>query len=167
MAENIQKVKLLKESLPLVSKNNTYILRYRVVSDDQNLISEWSKPMIVNGLTPINLGANGCQIQISSDKNIAAIVWGDENNRPAYDVFVRFGSTSTVSDANWNRYYYHGTPTVHNYSVLIPQTIVPFSGGSPVDAKYIRVKIQIANSEQAESSILTIFESTSSTQIKP
>jgi hypothetical protein len=166
MTEKIQKVKLSKDALPLVSKNNTYILRYRVVSEDQNSMSEWSKPVIVNGLPAIPLGANGCQIQISSDKNIASIVWGDENNRPAYDVFVKFGRTDVVSDAEWTAYYYHGTPTVHNYSVLIPETVTSITGITR-DAKYIRVKIQIANSEQAESNVLTIFESTSSTQIRP
>ena len=91
MARGQQKVVLTKETLPPVSKLSNdlygYIMRYRILSEDQNRYSHWSpirelpmpEPLIVSGDVAI-LG------------NIIQVVWGDEEGRPNYDVFAKFNN---------------------------------------------------------------------------
>ena len=41
--------------------------------------------------------------------SISTVVWGDEVNRPKYDIFVKFDGGS---------YVYHGTSPIHTYSFI-------------------------------------------------
>jgi hypothetical protein len=91
--EGIKKVILKKEELPALAKleENVYghFLRYRIVSQDKNRFSHWSK------ITPLTVfSADSPPPQVVGALNITessiAIVWDDEVNRPSYDVFVRF-----------------------------------------------------------------------------
>jgi hypothetical protein len=71
--------------------------------------------------------------------NIVQVVWGDEEGRPNYDVFVSFNEES---------YVYHGTTPTHQYSFL-----------TEYDAISVQVAIQIESTNKERSSFLTIFES--------
>ena len=108
MPRGQQKVRLPKEELPPVSKLSDgsygYVVRYRIISEDQNRYSHWSpiREVQLNTLQPVSgaVVANGSVIQV---------VWGDEEGRPNYDVFVKFDDQP---------YFYHGTTPTHQYSFL-------------------------------------------------
>jgi hypothetical protein len=139
--EGIKKVTLLKEEFPPLAKleENVYghILRYRIISEDKNRFSHWSK------ITPITVFSSDSppplvvgEITISGSS--ITIVWDDEINRPKYDIFVRF---------NNGNFFYHGTSPIHTYSIIAPEGTTS-----------VHVAIQIDSIDKELSSILTICE---------
>jgi len=142
MARGKEKVIISREDLPAVSKlsNGTYgyVVRYRIISEDQNRFSHWSpirelaipSPLQVTGDLAINISNGGGQ---------ASLVWGDEESRPSYDIFVSF---------NGEDYFYHGTSPTHQYGFILE------SGTTSVQAA---VQIESVNKER--SSQIQIFES--------
>ena len=130
----IKKAIILKSSLPAINSNTSgYAVRYRIVSEDKNRTSHWS---------PI-VDTNSVQFQsvsgaLSITSTIITAVWGDELNRPAYDIFVKFDSGAFV---------YHGTSTVHSYSFLKTGTTS------------VHVKVQVASSVKEVKTALVIFDS--------
>lgn len=130
-----KKVIIRYGDLPPVSSDNSYKIRYRIISEDKNRLSHWSPIVEVEAL-PVT-GVDGV---ISFDGQVSTVVWGDENNRPSYDVFVGFdGSTEE----------YHGTTSIHSYSLLVPPAAVSIS-----------VIIQIASNSKVLSEVLEIFTDT-------
>ena len=101
----IKKAIIKKALLPAIDSDNIgYIFRYRVISEDKNRTSQWSPVNIVADNSIANV--NGA-LQIS--QTITTVVWGDELNRPKYDIFVGFDSATPI---------YHGTSPIHTYSFL-------------------------------------------------
>lgn len=130
----VQKAIIQKESLPPIDSNTSaYAVRYRIVSEDKNRTSHWS-PIFVTNAVPIQ-SVSGA---LSITETIITMVWGDELNRPSYDVFVKFDSGTFI---------YHGTSTVHSYSFLNTGTTS------------VHVKVQIASSIKEVKAGLVIFDS--------
>jgi len=130
----VKKAIVLKSSLPAVDSDTSgYAVRYRIISEDKNRTSHWS-PIFVTSAIPVQL-VNGA---LSITETIITAVWGDELNRPSYDVFVKFDSGS---------FSYHGTSAVHSYSFLNTGTTS------------VHVKIQIASSVKQVKTALVIFDS--------
>jgi hypothetical protein len=139
--EGIKKVILKKEELPALAKleENVYghFLRYRIVSQDKNRFSHWSK------ITPLTVfSADSPPPQVVGALNITessiAIVWDDEVNRPNYDIFVSFDNGD---------FFYHGTSPIHSYLIIPPE------GTSLID-----VVIQVEAIVKEISEVLTICE---------
>jgi len=130
----IKKVIIKKASLPALDHNKVgYVFRYRIVSEDKNRTSQWS---------PINLVLDNSIISVAGAVQVSAsvisAVWGDELNRPKYDVFVGFdGATAT----------YHGTTPIHSYQFIKTGTT------------NVRVIIQVESSEKTLSANLQIYNS--------
>lgn len=139
MPRGKQKVILAKDDLPPLSKLSDgsygYIVRYRIISEDQNRYSHWSpiRELPAPSVIPVegSLAING---------NIAQLVWGDEEDRPNYDIFVSFDGAE---------YFYHGTSPTHQYSFLIPY-----------DTLSVQAKVQIESTNREQSELITIFTST-------
>lgn len=130
----VKKAIILKESLPPVDPESIgYVVRYRIISEDKNRTSHWSPTFVTNPI-PVE-SVNGA---LSITETIITAVWGDELNRPAYDIFVKFDSGSFV---------YHGTSATHMYSFLNTGTTS------------VHVKIQIASSVKQVNAGLVIFDS--------
>lgn len=130
----VKKAIILKESLPPVDFESAgYVVRYRIISEDKNRTSHWSPTFITN---PIPVESVSGALSIT--ETIITAVWGDELNRPAYDIFVKFDSGS---------FLYHGTSTTHMYSFLNTGTTS------------VHVKIQIASSVKEVNAGLVIFDS--------
>lgn len=83
MAE-YKKVKIPLSSLPPADSDNKYLIRYRIISSDKNQTSAWSPLYSVDGL-PISQVES--KLVLSSGTLTA--IWGDENNRPKYDIFLK------------------------------------------------------------------------------
>lgn len=138
MPRGQQKVRVPRSDLPDVSRLSDgtygYIVRYRIISEDQNRFSHWApiRELAMPPVVPVDgdVVVNGSVVQA---------VWGDEEDRPNYDVFVKFDSSS---------YFYHGTTSTHQYSLL-----------APYDSSTIQVAIQISSTEKERAEYLTIFES--------
>ena len=137
----IKKVTIPKKELlsltKLAEEVYGYSLRYRVVSEDKNRFSHWSKILPLVAFSPDSLPGvvDGA---LSFTQSSIAIVWGDEINRPSYDIFVRFDDGD---------FFYHGTSPIHTYLILREP------GFSSVD-----VAIQIDSINKERSEVLTICE---------
>lgn len=138
MPRGQQKVILSREDLPAVSKLSDgsygYIMRYRIISEDQNRYSHWSPVREMQVPIPGQVGG-----EIASVGDIAQVVWGDEEDRPSYDVFVSLDGGD---------YFYHGTTPTHQYSFLIEPGAIT-----------LRVAVQIESTNKERSDYITIFES--------
>jgi len=131
---NIKKLRVLKSSLPPIDHDTEkYNIRYRVISEDRNRVSHWSPIYNSDGVDlVVTSGA------VSKAGNIITAVWGDQNDFPEYDVFVKFDS---------NDFFYHGKSKVHSYSFLKTGTTS------------VRVKVQIISSKKEIKEALNIFDS--------
>jgi len=138
MPRGQQKVRIPRTDLPEVSRLSDgsygYIVRYRIISEDQNRFSHWS-PIRELTMPPV-IPTDG---DVVVNGSIVQAVWGDEEDRPNYDVFVKFDD---------GEYFYHGTTPTHQYSWL-----------APYDSLTVKVAIQISSTEKERSEFLTIFES--------
>jgi len=130
----IKKVIIKKASLPALDSDKVgYVFKYRIVSEDKNRTSQWS---------PINLVIDDSITSVSGSLQIGAntisAVWGDELNRPKYDVFVGFDGATPI---------YHGTTPIHSYEFIKTGTI------------NVRVIIQIESSKKELNQDLQIYNS--------
>jgi hypothetical protein len=130
----IKRVIIKKSSLPPLDHNKVgYFFRYRIVSEDKNRTSQWSP---INLVLDDSITAVAGAVQVSA--SIISAVWGDELNRPSYDVFVGFdGATAT----------YHGTTPIHSYQFIKTGTT------------NVRVIIQVESSEKTLNANFQIYNS--------
>ena len=130
----IKKVIIRKASLPALDHDKVgYVFRYRIVSEDKNRTSQWSP---INLVLDDSITAVTGAVQVST--SVISAVWGDELNRPKYDVFVGFdGATAT----------YHGTTPIHSYQFIKTGTT------------NVRVIIQVESSEKTLNANLQIYNS--------
>lgn len=126
-------LRILKNQLPPVESDNVYSVRFRAISEDKNRISHWSPVFVIESTTPVPIDGD---IVITGPLVISA--WEDEENRPYYDVFVKFDS---------DPYIYHGTTPIHTYTFLNEASST------------VRVKVQIVGSAKTSNATLTIWES--------
>jgi hypothetical protein len=138
MARSQEKATVQKEDLPAVSKLSNelygYIVRYRIISEDQNRFSHWAPLREVQ--IPEPTAVSGA---VSLSGSILNVVWGDEEIRPRYDIFVKFDS---------QQYFYHGTSPTHQYSIIVD-----------AQASSVQVSIQIESTNKEFSEFLKIYES--------
>ena len=130
----IRKVIIRKASLPALDHDKVgYVFRYRIVSEDKNRTSQWSP---INLVLDDSITAVAGAVQVST--SVISAVWGDELNRPKYDVFVGVdGATAT----------YHGTTPIHSYQFIKTGTT------------NVRVIIQVESSEKTLNANLQIYNS--------
>lgn len=126
-------LRIPKNDLPPVESDNVYSVRFRVVSEDKNRTSHWSPVFVIESTTPVAVSG---EVVVSGPIVIAA--WEDEEDRPQYDIFVKFDS---------DPYIYHGTTPIHTYTFLNEASST------------VRVKVQIVGSAKTSNATLTIWES--------
>jgi hypothetical protein len=135
MDSNIKKVIIQKSDLPPVFYDTGgYVVRYRIISDDRNRTSHWS-PIFLLPAQKVNQ-VDGAVV---FNNNVITATWGDEEDRPEYDVFVSFDGKTP---------FYHGTSPIHTYSFLNEE-----------DAETVLVIIQIASTLKKLNDSLRIYQS--------
>lgn len=87
MADVLKKSTIKSADLPEVSPNNTYIVRYRIVSQDQNRYSHWSPIYNINA-PAIDKDEIDGSITFSETTRQITVGWTNEAKGP-YDVFYR------------------------------------------------------------------------------
>ena len=128
-----KKFRIKRNQLPPVESDNKYSARFRIISEDKNRVSHWSPIYILNSTPPV--GVDGGLVVNGS---VITAVWGDEEGRPQYDVFVNFDSAG---------YQYHGTTPIHSYTFLNEASST------------VRVTVQITGAKKEINPTLKIFES--------
>lgn len=129
----IKQIRISKEELPPVDSDNSYTLRYRIISEDKNRVSHFS-PMTSISANVIE-SVSGTLVK---NGTYSTAVWGDASTHPKYDIFVSFDGGS---------YSYHGTSPTHTYSFLNTGTIS------------VQVIVQIEGTSKTRSDTLKIFTS--------
>lgn len=132
----IKKVVIPKSTLPSVTSDNKYFVRYRIVSQDKNRVSAWSPTFELNAITPTPLLASN--VTYSINNKLVNIAWIDPELRNNYDIFIKSNSSA---------YVYHGTVTGQSYSFLTNATTS------------IQFAIQISSISKEKSETLEIYES--------
>lgn len=137
--KNIKKVIIPKNELPSVDLNNLkYNVRYRIVSEDKNRISYWSK---IYSVTPPPVGLLDYTIAVDTPHNLVTIVWTPKPSQglTSFDLYIKWVGNHSESLYPWE---YVATPTVNNYLVAYPTSIVdPLTLGTELPKK-IRVALQ-------------------------
>lgn len=131
--QGIRKVIIPKSSLPAVTNDNKHLVRYRIVSEDRNRVSGWS-PIFQLDAKPVETVDGDWSVS----GRVITLVWGDEEARPQYDIFVKFDG---------GQYVYHGTSSIHTYSLISTGTTS------------FQFAIQVAGISKTRSSALEIYES--------
>ena len=132
----IKKVVIPKSTLPSVTSDNKYFVRYRIVSQDKNRVSAWSPTFELNAITPTPLLASN--VTSSINNKLVNIAWIDPELRNNYDIFIKSDSGA---------YAYYGTVTGQSYSFLTNATTS------------IQFAIQISSISKEKSETIEIYES--------
>lgn len=132
MADNrIKKVIINKASLPPLNGDiESYVVRYRIISEDRNRVSHWSPQFYVSANAPEVEDLSNIEVTKSQDSIIVTWNLDDDAEIPQTDVFVAWGSD--MSGVGLYEYY----ATVIATSITIP---IPNGKGS-VD---VRVQLSV------------------------
>jgi hypothetical protein len=123
----IQKIKVTGDSLPLITSNGKYFLRYRVVSSDGSLTSAWSTLYEFDGnqipdFTGTETQADTLLATVNPDKISILLQWesiGTTTTESAlFDVFAKWSYATDGSYAE--DYSYKSTVSSTNFSIAIP-----------------------------------------------
>lgn len=95
MADEFKKAIVKSENLPPVNPGNKRTLRYRILGEDNVPVSSWSPLYFVDAQAISNVSISTTALSVDSFLS----TWGDENQRPAYDVFVSYG----IGISSWSR----------------------------------------------------------------
>ena len=119
MVDEIKKAIVQSSDLPPVNPGNKRTLRYRIIGEDNVPISSWSPLYFVDGQGVSNVSISTTALDVNS----FLATWGDENARPAYDVFVSYG----IGISSWTR-----TGSTVTLNLMSPS---PFKVGDRIDVK--------------------------------
>lgn len=130
--KGIKNVVIKKEFLGKVTSSNSRVVRFRIVSEDKNRKSAYSK-IFITGSDAVVIGPG----DINKVGNTILVNWttGQASIQITYDIFVGFdGATPTYLDSTGSKSYSflkNGTQSV--------RVIVQISSTSPVLADYLEV----------------------------
>lgn len=140
---SIQKVSISGESLPLITSDGKYFVRYRIVSNDDGLTSPWSTFYEFAGNTIsdfIGEAADTLYAVVNSDSKSILLQWGaigsDTTKSAKFDVFAKWA--------------YDEMPTyLTDYEYLATVSSTAFSIQIPVNATYGTFAVQLATQDKA------------------
>ena len=112
----VKKVIIKKQDLPAFSgKEQSYTVRYRIVSEDKNRTSHWSPYYSLEVASEPDLE---CSVSISN--RIVNMVWASPENEivVSYDIYFKYGAAERK---------YVATTLVNQFSSLIPASVSTLS----------------------------------------
>jgi hypothetical protein len=137
--EKVKKVVIKKADLPAYSGDNqSYIVKYRVVSEDKNRSSHWSPQYRL----PIASQAQvEYAISASPATNMINLVWQTpESSNNKFDIYIKWDS---------NAYIYAGSVATTMYACLIKN-----------GASTVKIAVQVPTFPKERFASATIFETT-------
>jgi hypothetical protein len=157
----IKKFKVPPELLPLILSDGTYNLRYRMVTNDGNVASDWSDVYDIStvgdtGTTAsMVLGSQTMEITLlpTEDSRKIDIRWDSISNplfaNTKYDVYVKWAYNEIPTyDTEWT---YSGTVDATSHNETVP---------SDPRALYVKARIQIATQDKTVTDNVLLAEST-------
>jgi hypothetical protein len=130
----VKKAIIPKNELPPIDADSgSYVVRYRIISEDKNRTSQWSPTFVTDVVTVSSVSG-----AVQQSSSIINVVWGSNLDMPRYDIFVGYnGATPT----------FHGTAEGHSYQFLKTGTV------------NVRVIVQIESSSKTINNNLDIYNS--------
>lgn len=116
----VKKVIIKKSDLPALSgEDNSYVIRYRIVSEDKNRTSHWS-PYYSLALPARNVPNKQVQCSVIVTSNVINMVWQHPESETfqQYDIYIK-----TNLQASWT---YLSSPSSTQFSTLVPTGISSF-----------------------------------------
>jgi hypothetical protein len=173
MSEILKKVIIKNKNLPSVSFDDNllfYPVRYRIVSEDKNRVSQWSPTyklqvpptsqaglpydgavsskrfnISTSGSSPVKIDANWSFKQESeSPTNLEKIF----SNTQSFDVWVRWNSVASPNTANWENWEFFSTVNTTSFSTTKRTTAT---------TNQIQIAIQISTNTKVRDDRLTLF----------
>lgn len=142
--ERTKKVVIKKADLPAYSgENQSYIVRYRVVSEDRNRTSHWSPQYRL----PVSAQATiDHSISVNVEARMINVVWQPQaSSGNNFDVYVKWDNDS---------YTYVGSVTTPMYTGLIKN-----------GASSVKVAVQVPTFPKQRFTSATMFETTSTSVV--
>jgi hypothetical protein len=149
--KGIKKITILKKDLPPVNSSNKHVLRYRIISDDFNRTSAWSKIYYVDSVPLNGLTAETTKnaVTVSPTAGTISIRTVDSRGRGKLDIFIKYGSDS---------YSYHGTTNQTTLSGDTATTTYTFAN-TATTATTLRIAVQPEGITKERITALTLHES--------
>jgi hypothetical protein len=153
----IQKFEVPADVLPLIWSNGKFYLRYRIITEDGAVTSDWSNLYDVN--TEVGTGSYGTQVlnanvssiyinaSPTSDNLKMLLEWNSITSTKfaniSFDLFVKWAYDSVPTyDSDWT---YAGTTSATSHYI----TTNIDGGGNR--ATYVKVRLQVASQDKAVS----------------
>ncbi len=153
----VKKVIIGRDELPSVDLDTrSYNVRYRLISEDRNRVSHWSK--IYNLISPIITPITEYAMEIVNSHDVVNVAWNlDQVPGTAYfDIWVRWVGNHAESTYPWQ---YLVTTTDNKYSLVFPTNIPDPTGGTELPKK-IRVAVQRPTYPKEKENYPTVSEIT-------
>jgi hypothetical protein len=153
----VKKVIIGRDELPAVDLDTrSYNIRYRLISEDRNRISHWSK--IYNLESPTITPITEYAIVIANSDDLVTVTWNlDKVPETAYfDVWVKWVGNSNESLYPWQ---YLATTLDNQYAMVFPASIPDPTGGTELPKK-IRVAVQRPTYPKEKENYPTVSEIT-------
>ncbi len=149
--KGIKKITILKKNLPPVNSENKHVLRYRIISDDFNRTSAWSKIYYVDSVPLNGLAAEVTKnaVTVSPVAGTISVRTVDSRGRAKLDIFIKYGSDS---------YSYHGTTNETTLSGTTATTTYTFANTASAGTT-LRIAVQPEGITKERITALTLHES--------
>jgi len=173
MAEILKKAIIKNKNLPSVSFDDDslfYPIRYRVVSEDKNRVSQWSPTyklavpstsvaglpydgavsskrfsISTSGSSPVKIDANWSFKQASESPTDLEKVF---SNTQSFDIWVRWNSVASPNTANWESWEFFSTVNTTSFSTTKRTTAT---------TNQIEIAVQIPTNTKVRDNRLTLF----------
>jgi hypothetical protein len=173
MAEILKKVIIKNKNLPSLSFDDNalfYPVRYRIISEDKNRVSQWSPTyklqvqstsaaglpydgavapkrfsISTSGSGPVKIDANWSFKQESeTPTNLEKIF----SNIQSFDIWVRWNSVASPNTANWESWEFFSTVNTTSFSTIKRTTAT---------TNQIQIAVQIPTNTKVRDDRLTLF----------
>jgi len=173
MAEILKKAVIKNKNLPSISFDNDslfYPIRYRIVSEDRNRISQWSPTYKIevpptsaaglpydgavsakrfsistSGSSPTKIDANWSFKQASESPTDLEKMF---SNIQSFDIWVRWNSVASPNTANWESWEFFSTVNTASFSTTKRTTAT---------TNQIEIAVQIPTNTKVRDNRLTLF----------
>lgn len=152
---NIQKVVFPANRLPYSSSDGHYYIRYRIITESQDVFSSWSPKFKVPvvSISDIVTQAYNSNETITSDGQNLTLHWDlpTNINLDTFDIYAKWSDqTDEPTLGDWSFIDWEYVNTVRGNSATIP--IFP-------ESRYVRLWVQVPTNQKNTSSAAKLFES--------
>jgi hypothetical protein len=154
----IKKVIVYKDELPAVDLDTrSYNIRYRLISEDKNRISPWSK--FYNVVTPTVTPIAEYSIAVDNSNDLVTVTWNKDQipELGDFDIWVKWVGNHDESNYPWA---FVATILTNQYAFVFPTSIPdPVNGGTELPKK-VRIAVQRPTYPKEKENYPTVSEIT-------